>query len=472
MAEAVLEVVLHNLNSLIQKKLALFLGFDQDFKSLSSLLTTIKATLEDAEEKQFTDKAIKDWLLKLKDAVHVLDDILDECATQSLEMEYKGLSHKVQSSFVSSFHPKHVAFRYKIAKKMKSIRERLNEIAEERSKFHLIEMVKEKRDGVIDWRQTTSIISQPQVFGRDGDRDKMVDILVNGASGFEDLSVYPIVGLGGLGKTTLAQLIFNHESVVKHFDLRMWVCVSDDFSIKRMTRSIIEAATKKSCDDLDLEPLQRKLQRSIKWHKLKSLLACGGKGASVLVTTRLEKVAEIMGTIPPFEVSKLSDVDCWELFKQRAFGPNEVEQDELVVIGKEILKKCGGVPLAAIALGSLLRFKREVNEWHYVKESKLWSLQDEDYVMPTLRLSYLNLPVKLRQCFAFCALFIKDERISKKFLIELWMANGLVSSNEMLDEEDIGNGVWNELYLRSFFQDIETDIFGKITSFKMHDLLI
>ncbi|RHN55113.1 putative P-loop containing nucleoside triphosphate hydrolase [Medicago truncatula] len=421
MAEAVLEVVLHNLNSLIQKKLALFLGFDQDFKSLSSLLTTIKATLEDAEEKQFTDKAIKDWLLKLKDAVHVLDDILDECATQSLEMEYKGLSHKVQSSFVSSFHPKHVAFRYKIAKKMKSIRERLNEIAEERSKFHLIEMVKEKRDGVIDWRQTTSIISQPQVFGRDGDRDKMVDILVNGASGFEDLSVYPIVGLGGLGKTTLAQLIFNHES---------------------------------------------------KWHKLKSLLACGGKGASVLVTTRLEKVAEIMGTIPPFEVSKLSDVDCWELFKQRAFGPNEVEQDELVVIGKEILKKCGGVPLAAIALGSLLRFKREVNEWHYVKESKLWSLQDEDYVMPTLRLSYLNLPVKLRQCFAFCALFIKDERISKKFLIELWMANGLVSSNEMLDEEDIGNGVWNELYLRSFFQDIETDIFGKITSFKMHDLLI
>jgi len=489
MAEAVLEVVLYNLNSLIQKKLALFLGFDQDFKSLSSLLTTIKATLEDAEEKQFTDKAIKDWLLKLKDAAHVLDDILDECATQALEVEHKGISHKVQSSFVSSFHPKHVAFRYKIAKKMKRIRERLDEIAEERSKFHLTEMVREKRDGVIDWRQTTSIISQPQVFGRDDDRDKMVDILVNGASGFEDLSVYPIVGLGGLGKTTLAQLIFNHESIVKHFDLRMWVCVSDDFSIKRMTRRIIEAATKKSCDDLDLEPLQRRLQdllqrkryllvlddvwneKQEKWHKLKSLLACGGKGASILVTTRLAKVAEIMGTIPPYEVSKLSDVDCWELFKLRAFGPNEVEQDELVVIGKEILKKCGGVPLAAIALGSLLRFKREVNEWHYVKESKLWSLQGEDYVMPTLRLSYLNLPVKLRQCFAFCNLFIKDERISKKFLIELWMANGLVSSNEMLDEEDVGNGVWNELYLRSFFQDIETDIFGKITSFKMHDLV-
>ncbi|KAI5437181.1 hypothetical protein KIW84_023341 [Lathyrus oleraceus] len=97
MAEAVLELVLNNLNSLIQKELGLFLGFDQDFNSLSSLLTTIKATLEDAEEKQFTDRAIKDWLLKLKDAAHILDDILDECATQVLEMECKGLSHKLAS---------------------------------------------------------------------------------------------------------------------------------------------------------------------------------------------------------------------------------------------------------------------------------------------------------------------------------------------------------------------------------------
>jgi Leucine-rich repeat (LRR) protein len=91
--------------------------------------------------------------------------------------------------------------------------------------------------------------------------------------------------------------------------------------------------------------------------------------------------------------------------------------------------------------------------------------------MPALRLSYLNLSVKLRQCFAFCALFPKDEIISKQFLIELWMANGFISSNNMLEEEDIGNEAWNELYQRSFFQYIETDIFGKITSFKMHDLL-
>ncbi|CAK8536965.1 unnamed protein product [Lathyrus sativus] len=489
MAEAVLELVLHNLNSLIQKELGLFLGFDQHFNSLSSLLTTIKATLEDAEEKQFTDRAIKDWLLKLKDAAYVLDDILDDCATQLLEMESKGLSHKVQTSFLSSFHPKNVAFRYQMAKKMKNMRERLDEIAEERNKFHLTQIVREERSGVLDWRQTTSIITQPQVYGREEDKDRIINFLVYDASSFEDLSVYPIVGLGGLGKTTLAQLVFNHERVVNHFELRIWVCVSEDFSLKRMIKAIIESTTGDACAELDLEPLQRKLLDLLKgkkyllvlddvwddgqenWQRLKSVLACGGKGASILVTTRLLNVAEIMKTVPPHDLSILSDTDCWELMKQRAFGPNEEERGELVVIGKEIVKKCGGVPLAAMALGGLLRLKRKKIEWFNVKESKLWNLQGENSVMPALRLSYLNLPVKLRPCFALCALFPKDQIINKKFLIELWVANGFISSNGMLEAEDIGNEVWNELYWRSFFQDIKKDDIGEIENFKMHDLV-
>ncbi|XP_027361339.1 putative disease resistance protein RGA4 [Abrus precatorius] len=493
MAEAVLEIVLENISSLIQKKLGLFMGFHQDLERLTSSLSTVKATLEDAEEKQYSNRAIKDWLRKLKDAAYVLDDILDECATEALELEYHGVScgllDTVQTSCLSSFHPKHVVSRYKIAKKMKRIRERLDEIAEERTKFHLTETVRERKAEVIAWRQTTSIISQPRVFGREEDKDKIVDFLVVHTSHFEDLSVYPIVGLGGLGKTTLAQLIFNHERVVNHFELRIWVCVSEDFSLKRMTKAIIEAASGRACEDLDLEPLQRRLRDLLQrkryllvlddvwdddqenWHRMKSVLNCGAKGTSILVTTRLSTVASIMGTTSPDELSKLSDNDCWELFKQRAFEPNAAERAELVAIGKEIVSKCGGVPLAAIALGSLLRFKREEKEWLYVKESKLWNLDDENLVIPALRLSYLNLPVKLRQCFAFCAIFPKDEIISKQHLIELWMANGFISSNEILDAEDVGDEVWNELYWRSFFQDIQKDEFGRVTSFKMHDLV-
>ncbi|CAL5188913.1 unnamed protein product [Lathyrus oleraceus] len=230
MDEAIIEVVLDNLSSLVQNELGLFLGFDRELESLSSLLTTIKATLEDAEEKQFTNRAIKDWLLKLKDAAHVLDDILDECATQALELKHEELKcgpDKVQSSFLSSFHPRHITFCCKIAKKMKKLRERLDEIAEERTKFHLTEILREKRSGVLDWRQTTSTITQPQVYGRDEDKDKIIDFLVDDTSGFEDLSIYPIVGLGGL----------NLYSIMKELS----ECVSEDFSLKRMAKAIIES---------------------------------------------------------------------------------------------------------------------------------------------------------------------------------------------------------------------------------------
>ncbi|QCE15056.1 disease resistance protein RPM1 [Vigna unguiculata] len=166
MAEAVLELVLENLSSLVGKELALFLGFHDDLERLASLLTTIKATLEDAEHKQFSDVAIQIWLQKLKDAALTLDDIMDECGCELLGMEFqriRGVSNKVQIfGSLSSFNPKHVAFRYKIAKKMRRISKRLEEIGEERTKFHFTETVSE-RSGDSDWRQTTSFITEPQV---------------------------------------------------------------------------------------------------------------------------------------------------------------------------------------------------------------------------------------------------------------------------------------------------------------------
>ena len=117
MADFVLEIVLENLISLVRKELVLFLGFDQDLERLSSLFATIKATLQDAEEKQFSNAAIKDWLGKLKYAAHVLDDFIDECAYEGLGLENQGVmcgpSDKVQCSCLSSLHPKRVVFRYK-----------------------------------------------------------------------------------------------------------------------------------------------------------------------------------------------------------------------------------------------------------------------------------------------------------------------------------------------------------------------
>ncbi|KAJ7943920.1 Disease resistance protein [Quillaja saponaria] len=489
MAEAIIQVLLENLNSLIQKELGLLLGVNREMEKLYSTLTAIKAVLEDAEEKQLTDRAIKNWLKKIRDAAHELEDVLEECSMEYESENSAGSSNMVlHCSCLSSSQPKNILFRYRIGKRMKEIKESIDAIAEERRNFHLREASVGRSAEIPGWRQTSSVITQPQVYGREADKEKIVEFLCG--HDYENLSIYSIVGLGGLGKTTLSQLVFNDERVRKHFQLKIWVCVSEDFSLERMTKSIIQSATGKECGNLELDPLQRQLQEILKskryllvlddvwnedqekWDRLKYVLACGSKGSSIVVSTRLVKVASIMGTVPPHELSCLSEDDCWSLFKQRAFGPEREERESLVAIGKEIVKRCGGVPLAAKALGGLLRFKNEEKEWVHVKESELWNLpQDESSVLPALQLSYFNLSLKLRQCFAYCAIFEKDEWLDKEDLIHLWMANGFISSSGNLGAEDVGNEVFAELYCRSLFQEAWTNEVGDVKGFKMHDLV-
>ncbi|XP_028083691.1 putative disease resistance protein RGA3 [Camellia sinensis] len=283
-------------------------------------------------------------------------------------------------------------------------------------------------------------------------------------------------------------MAFNDERVKPHFDSKIWVYVSQDFDVKRVIKATIESANEKACEAVDLDSLQRKLRDMLhgkrylivlddvwyedpdKWDAFKYSLACGSKGASVIVTTRVDKVASIMGTISPHRLSVLSKEDCWLLFRQRAFGLGNEERPNVVAVGKEIVKKCGGVPLAAKALGGLMRFKREEKEWLHVKESKFWNLpQDKNSILPALRLSYFYLPLESRHCFAYCAIFPKGSRIRKRDLIHLWMANGYISCKGRWEPEDIGDQICNELCSISFFQEVKDDICG--ICFKMHDLV-
>ena len=121
-------------------------------------------------------------------------------------------------------------------------------------------------------------------------------------------------------------------------------------------------------------------------------------GSKIIVTTRSEKVGLIMGTLPLQQLARLSEDDCWSLFKKRAFAPEDEDRHpNLITLGKEIVKKCGGLPLAAKTLGSLMRFKREETEWIFLKQSEVWNLQDqENGILPALRLSYYHLPPHLK----------------------------------------------------------------------------
>ncbi|XP_029128918.1 putative disease resistance protein RGA1 [Cajanus cajan] len=482
MAEALLGIVIENLRSFVQDDLATILGVDQQIQKLSSYLTAIRAVLEDAEKKQITSNAVKDWLQKLTDAAYVLDDILDECSIHS------------KSSCLSRVHPKDILFRRDVGKRMKDITQRFHDIHEERSMFQLSTGVTDKQGEDVDqWRQTSSVITEPIIYGRDQDREQIVEFLLGHASNSQDLSIYTIVGMGGLGKTTLAKQVFNDARVSKHFDLTIWVCVSNNFNMKTILQAIIEYTTGQNPNLNTLEAMRKKVQEVLqskryllvlddvwnedqgKWKELKGVLQCAR--GTILVTTRLEQVASIMEAFRVHRLIELSYDDSWLLFKHHAFGYDREESEELVEIGKYIVRKCVGSPLAIKTLGSLLRGESEVQQWQNIKESEIWDIKEEscltsgeNSILRALKLSYVNLDLSLRRCFSFCAIFPKGSAIVKEELIHLWMANGFIKPEGNLEVDDVGHKVWKKLYGRSFFQEAKSDEFGIITSFKMHDL--
>ncbi|KAE8678236.1 putative F-box/kelch-repeat protein [Hibiscus syriacus] len=195
-------------------------------------------------------------------------------------------------------------------------------------------------------------------------------------------------------------------------------------------------------------------------------------GSKIIVTTCSHRVATITGTTSHYDLEHLSDDNCLSLFIKLAFKEGEEKQHKnLVRIGKEIVLKCKGVALAVKTLGGLLCSTRLEYDWKVVRDSELWELeQKENDILPALKLSYDHLPWYLKQCFAFCSVFLKDFEFDSLILISMWMANGLVQcSNKNEELEDIGNRYIHELWSRSFFQQLEDGIFT--FSFKMRDLV-
>ncbi|XP_057759182.1 putative disease resistance protein RGA1 [Arachis stenosperma] len=479
---ALLGILIGNLNTFVQNEIAALSVVDSQIQDLSENLSAIRALFQDAAEEQFTSHVMKDWLNKLSDAAHVLEDILEDCSMESNRLQSGG--------WLARFHPKTILFCHAISKRMKDMVKRFQRIDDDRRRFQLPLGFRQRQQEDDDLRQTTSAITdQHQMYGRDEERDKIVGFLTDHASSTDGLSVYPVVGMGGLGKTTLARWVFNDDRVIQHFDLRIWVCVSTNFNMMKILQSIIESSTGENPNLSTLEAMQNKVQQVLldnrcllvlddvwendKWEDLMSVLNSRGsetKGVSILVTTRDQIVASAMETFPTqsHHLQPLPKDENWSLFTHYAFGQNKEQPAKLVEIGKEIVRRCVGNPLASKVVGSLLRNKREEKQWLNVLESKFW---DIDGVMGALRLSYFHLKPSSRQCFCFCALYPEDFRISKEQLIHLWMANGLIKSKGHLEVEDVGNQHWEELLQRSFFQEVSIDKYGN-TTFKIHDLFL
>ncbi|KAJ9692917.1 hypothetical protein PVL29_011839 [Vitis rotundifolia] len=500
MADALLSIVLDRLASLIQQQIqqevSLVVGVETEIQSLTDTLQVVRAVVADAEKRQVKEELVKVWLQRLKDIAYQMDDVLDEWSTSLLKSQIErpespSMSKKKVSSCIlpPCICFKRVAGRRDIALKIKDIKQQVDDIANQSNRFNFTSRFSNEEPPRLI---TISAVDISEVWGRDKERDTILRQLL-GKSCEQNLGLYTIsvVGMGGIGKTTLAQLAFNHDKVKAHFDKRIWICVSDPFVPIRILRAILEALQGQSSDLHDPEALQQKIQESIDgkkfllvlddvwfedyqlWEQLKHCLKCGGGGSRILVTTRSESVARMMRSTYMHSLGSLPLEQCRALFSQIAFcGKSTHKIEELEEIGKKIADKCKGLPLSVKALGSLMQSKNNKEDWENVLNSEMWELDVfEKTLSPALLLSYYDLPPPLKRCFSYCAVFPKDHTIQIDDLIKLWMAQSYLDCKSDREMETIGREYYENLAARSFFQDFEKDDKGNIVRCKMHDIV-
>uniref|UniRef100_A0A0D3FUV8 Uncharacterized protein n=1 Tax=Oryza barthii TaxID=65489 RepID=A0A0D3FUV8_9ORYZ len=296
--------------------------------------------------------------------------------------------------------------------------------------------------------------------------------------------------MGGVGKTTMAQQICEDGVVRNHFNnCIIWICVSDEFEVNRLTRDVLKSLGVKLQDSDTRDTLMVNLRDSVKskkfllvlddmwddvlkdekgWRTFHRTLSNGLEGSMILVTTRSSKVANLVSNSDPYELKGLQDDVFCDFFKLCAFKSNGSRNDpemehirpELERIGRAILPKLKGSPLAAKTLGRLLKSNLRIEHWEDILRSELWTLeQEETDILPALRLSYIYLPHHMKRCFSICALYPKDQRFEKEFLADIWVAQGYVEAED-------ASSCFDDLVNRSFFQ--KADLSDK---YVIHDLM-
>ncbi|XP_056167734.1 putative disease resistance protein RGA3 isoform X2 [Syzygium oleosum] len=405
MAEAVLfnlaADILILASSITSSKIQFVRGTRDELQSLKDTIGTIQAVLLDAEKQRWHQHQVKHWLKRLKEVMYDVHDLLDDVATEDLRRKVTSgnkMSKEVRFFFSKS---NQVAQRFKVAHRIRELRKKLDRIKND-NEFHLDQHLSEATLSIVR-RTTHSFVREEEIIGREEDKKKIIARLFNSSSG-GSVSVVSIVGIGGLGKTALAQLVYNDDKVKDCFKLRLWVCHGDpkifdeDLIIKEILKSAQDECQgdpemMRNLHDIEnkskdqLQSLLRKVldgQRYLlvlddsqnedrkRWLELRSLLKSGSLGSKILVTTHNKSVVQAIDakSIIHF-LHGLSEDKSWDLFKKMAFGDGEESLNpRLEEIGRDIVRKCVGVPLAIRTIGSLLYSKKE-NDWLYFKEHEL-----------------------------------------------------------------------------------------------------
>ncbi|CAO2148643.1 unnamed protein product [Urochloa humidicola] len=497
LAAAALSSLLPKLGSLLTAEYKLQRGLRGEIRFLQAEMESMQAAL-DTVSKLPADKidgVHKIWARDLKELVYDIEDSVDAFMVR-VDAPVHAKPHSFRRFFESTMGLLTKAkSRHRITDDIQDIKRRIQEVADRRKRYKFETVVQSDRD-CIDPRVLACFEDAAKLVGTDGPVEKISNMLT-GEKGIPNkkLMIVSIVGVGGLGKTTIANLVY--ERVGGQFDCQAFVSMSLKPNMKNILSKILRQVSEDKCTNAgekDLDELIRSIRKFLidkryfividdlwdkeAWENIKCVLVDMSIGSRVIVTTRNNDVANFSSVNDEvYELDPLSYEDSRRLLCKRVFNEEEGIYSELEEVTKKILKKCGGIPLAITTIASMLASipNRTKYEWHGVYNSMGSGLERDktlDNMRKILHLSYSDLPTYLKPCLLYLSMFPEDYKIQKSDLVRLWVAEGFVVGKLGSNSYDTGERYFNELVNRSMIMPVDMDKYAVASACRVHDMVL
>ncbi|KAL3833962.1 hypothetical protein ACJIZ3_008698 [Penstemon smallii] len=465
--------------------------------NLKYLINNLKEYLMDCK----THDLIMDW----KDQVQIiLDDLImfesflkkigDDNIT--LDCELEDLSIRINNSsyeayyIINSLYARVCPISYRsvlisdFLERMKLIKTDVQEIIEKKS---MDKNISEDRNHVVS---QSVLPTTDLVIGFEDEMKLLKERLV--VSDLKELDVVSIIGMPGLGKTTLANKVYEDPLIASHFQLRAWCCVSQEYNQKDMLLDILSSVLelndlirRKSAEDLSVILHKQLTGRRYlilvddvwnieAWDDLRRSFPNNNIGSRIMLTSRNKAIGlQAIYHTNPLELRFLTDDESWDLLKAKVF-PNKPCPYEFLHVGKKITGKCKGLPLGVVVVAGLLKSaKEELRFWKQVEEnlSSHIASDSQGHLMQVLELSYKFLPNYLRPLFLYLGAFPEDKEIPAENLIWLWIAEGFIQKSELMTLEAQARTHLMDLIDRSLLMVAKRSYNGNVKMCRIHDLL-
>ncbi|KAK3163406.1 hypothetical protein QOZ80_1AG0003250 [Eleusine coracana subsp. coracana] len=509
LASAAMTPLIEKLGNLLVSELTLEKRVRQDVASLHKEMKAMHVALQRVEvPPEQLDQGTAEWASNVREHSNDMEDAVDaftlhlgendDHAAAGLRSRFRGFLDKTVRLFSKGKSLHQVAAAVREAKRLTT---ELDEIHQRYAGLK----PKDASVGAssiddLDPRLKAMSTEAADLVGVDGARDEVIKILSNESK--VDVQTVSIVGFGGLGKTTLARAVF--DKIKLQFNCSAFVSVSKNPDITKIFKKILYQLDGEKFIDIneavrDYEQLVHDLKEFLhdkrylividdlwdvkNWEFIKCAFPRNTCSSRLITTSRKRNVSEATFSFDAgkiHEMKPLSDTDSLRLFHSRIFHPVDGCPPELEQISRDILKKCGGVPLAIISIASLLANRKQVktkDQWLILLNSigrglkGCWSVVDMHKI---LSLSYYDLPSYLKPCLLYLSIFPESYDIERDRLIWRWMAEGLIQHDDSGYNNlfEIGEGYFTELVNRSMIQPVAIDLEGRAQAYRVHDIML